>query len=37
MAWLEELAAGAGLTPMEEDPFYQRVTGPHLLSRRGSM
>ena len=28
MAWLEELAAGAGLTPMEEDPFYQRVTGP---------
>ena len=20
--------AGAGLTPMEEDPFYQRVTGP---------
>lgn len=27
MAWLEELAAGAGLTPMEEDTFYQRVTG----------
>lgn len=27
MAWLEELAAGAGLTPMEEDPFYQRVNG----------
>lgn len=26
-AWLEELAAGAGLTPMEEDTFYQRVTG----------
>lgn len=28
MAWLEGLAGGAGLTPMEEDPFYQRVTGP---------
>ena len=27
MAWLEELAAGAGLTPMEEDSFYQRVNG----------
>ena len=28
MAWLEGLAGGAGLTPMEEDTFYQRVTGP---------
>lgn len=27
MAWLEGLAAGAGLTPMEEDTFYQRVNG----------
>lgn len=27
MAWLEGLAGGAGLTPMEEDTFYQRVTG----------
>ena len=27
MAWLEGLAGGAGLTPMEEDTFYQRVNG----------
>lgn len=26
-AWLEELAGAAELTPMEEDTFYQRVTG----------
>ena len=36
MAWLEELAAGAGLTPMEEDSFYQRVNGVLSLSARGA-